>query len=186
MVGYDFDKTIYDGDSTTDFFFYIIFHRPYLLFFVPYFLVVLSLYAIKLISKKRIKQLLFFFIPWHKNINKIVDKFWQKHANKIFDWYAVQKKEDDVIISASLDFLLKPMMDALNIKNWISTKFDIKTAKIHGENCYGEEKLVRFKKQFGEQELEAFYSDSMSDLPMMKYAKEAFLVKNKKPQKIEV
>ena len=89
MNGYDFDKTIYDGDSTTDFFFYVIFHRPYLLVFIPYFLLMITLYGLKIISKKRIKELLFFFIPWHKNIEKIVNKFWEKHANKIFDWYAI-------------------------------------------------------------------------------------------------
>ena len=41
MVGYDFDKTIYDGDSSTDFFIYMIIHRPYLLIFLPYFLMIL-------------------------------------------------------------------------------------------------------------------------------------------------
>ena len=186
MKGYDFDKTIYDGDSTTDFFFYIIFHRPYLLVFVPYFLIVLSLYGLKIIGKKRIKELLFFFIPWHKNINKIVDKFWQKHANKVFDWYSFQKQPDDLIISASLDFLLEPVMKLLSIKNWMSTRFNVKTGKIFGENCYGKEKLNRFNIEYKKVELEAFYSDSMSDLPMMKVAKEAWLVKNKKPQKIDV
>ncbi len=186
MVGYDFDKTIYDGDSTTDFFFYIIFHRPYLLIFIPYFLVCLGLYALKIVSKKQIKQLLFFFIPWHKNINKIVDKFWQKHANKVFDWYTAQKKSDDLIISASLDFLLKPIMNVLDIDNWMSTRFDTKTGKIAGENCYGEEKLNRYREKFGDLELEAFYSDSMSDLPIMKASKEAYLVVHKKPQKISI
>ena len=113
MNGYDFDKTIYDGDSTTDFFFYVIFHRPYLLVFIPYFLLMITLYGLKIISKKRIKELLFFFIPWHKNIEKIVNKFWEKHANKIFDWYARQKKDDDLIISASLDFILNPIISIL-------------------------------------------------------------------------
>lgn len=186
MIGYDFDKTIYDGDSSTHFFFYMVFHRPYLLIFAPYFLIMLAFYAMKLISKKRIKELLFFFVPWHKNIEKIVNKFWQKHANKIFDWYCTQKKDDDLIISASLDFLLRPIMETLAIKNWMSTKYDVKTGKINGENCYGEEKLNRFNLQYKDTKLEAFYSDSMSDLPMMKVAKEAYLVKNKKPQKIEI
>jgi len=185
MIGYDFDKTIYDGDSSTDFFFYMVFHRPYLLIFAPYFLLMLLLYSIKIISKKKIKELLFFFVPWHKNIDKIVDKFWQKNANKIFDWYAIQKKDNDLIISASLDFLLKPIMDMLNIKNWISTKYDVKTGKINGENCYGEEKLKQFRLQFSGHQLEAFYSDSMSDFPMFKESNEAYLV-NKKPQKISI
>ena len=88
MNGYDFDRTIYDGDSSTDFFIYMLLHRPYLLIFLPYFLVVLILYAVKLVGKKRVKELLFFFVPWHKNIDKIVNKFWQKNANRIFDWYS--------------------------------------------------------------------------------------------------
>ena len=186
MNGYDFDKTIYDGDSSTNFFIYMLLHRPYLLIFLPYFLVVLLLYAVKLVGKKRVKELLFFYIPWHKNIDKLVNKFWQKNANKIFDWYSFQKREDDIIISASLDFLLKPIMQTLSIKNWCATKYDLKTGKIDGENCYGEEKVNRFKKEFKNIELETFYSDSMSDLPMFKVSQSAYLVKNKKPQKIDV
>lgn len=187
MIGYDFDKTIYDGDSSTDFFFYMIFHKPYLLLFAPYFLIVLFLYSIKIVSKKKVKELLFFFIPWYKkSLNKIVDKFWGKNANKIFDWYSFQKKEDDVIISASLTFLLEPIMNVLAIKNWMSTNYDVKTGRIEGENCYGEEKLKQFKMHFKNQKLEAFYSDSLSDSPMMEFAENAYLVKNKKPQKYEI
>ena len=186
MIGYDFDKTIYDGDSSTDFFLYMLIHRPYLLIFTPYFLIMLLLYSMKIISKKKIKELLFFYVPWHNNIDKIVNKFWESHANKIYDWYSNQKKEDDLIISASLDFLLKPIMNTLNIKNWMSTKFNVKTGKIAGENCYGIEKLNRFNNEFKDIKLEAFYSDSMSDLPMFEVAKEAYFVKNKKPQKINV
>lgn len=187
MVGYDFDKTIYDGDSSTDFFFYMIFHKPYLLLFAPYFLIVLLLYAVKIVSKKKVKELLFFFIPWFKkSINKTVDKFWAKNANKIYDWYSFQKKEDDVIISASLTFILEPIMNALAIKNWISTKYNIETGKIEGDNCYGEEKLKQYKRHYKSHELEAFYSDSLSDLPMMVFARSAYLVEKKIPKKYEI
>ena len=92
MVGYDFDKTIYKGDSSTDFFFYMIFSRPYLLLFAPYFLIVFALYGMKIVKKKRFKECMFFFIPWYSNIEKIVDKFWEKNANKIMKWYPPQKK----------------------------------------------------------------------------------------------
>ena len=83
MKGYDFDKTIYKTDSSTDFFKYMLIHRPYLLLFAPWFLVVFALYGMKILSKKRTKECLFFFVPWHSNIEKIVNKFWEKHANKI-------------------------------------------------------------------------------------------------------
>ena len=131
----------------------------------------------KILSKKRTKECLFFFVPWfRKNIDKIVNKFWSKKANGIKEWYARQRKPDDVIISASLGFILKPIMDTLNIKNWIATNYSIETGKIYGKNCYGEEKVVQFNKMFGEKTLEAFYSDSLSDLPMMRISKQAILV----------
>ncbi len=176
MKGYDFDKTIYKGDSSTDFFLYMIFTRGYLLLFFPWFLVVLALYGMKILSKKKTKQCLFFFVPWYKNIDKIVDKFWSKNANKIQHWYAIQKSDDDVIISASLGFIIKPVVEMLNVKVWFATNYNIHTGKISGENCYGEAKVTEFRRFYPKETLDAFYSDSMSDLPMMKISKRAFLV----------
>ena len=115
-------------------------------------------------------------MPWYKNIDKIVDKFWQRHANGIKEWYAKARTEDDVIVSASLSFIIKPIMETLNIKYWVATNFDTKSGKIEGENCYGEQKVVEFSKLFELDKLDAFYSDSMSDLPLMKKEKKAFLV----------
>lgn len=180
MNGYDFDKTIYKTDSSTDFFIYMLSSRPYLILFFPWYLIVLALYGCKLISKKKTKEFLFFFVPWYKNINKIVDKFWEKHANGIKEWYAQQKRDDDVVISASLSFILKPLMDTLNIKYWAATNYDTKSGKIEGENCYGEQKIIEFSKMFEINKLEAFYSDSLSDLPIMEKAKKAYLVDGNK------
>ena len=75
MNAYDFDKTIYKRDCSTDFFIYMVFSRPYLLLFFPWFLMVFALYGCKALSKKKTKECLFFFVPWYKNIDKIVDKF---------------------------------------------------------------------------------------------------------------
>jgi hypothetical protein len=186
MNGYDFDKTIYDGDSSTDFFVYMILHRPYLLIFSLWYLVVVCLYGMKILSKKKTKECLFFFVPCHKDINKIVEKFWDKNIGKVFDWYKQIQKDDDLIISASLSFVLEPAMKRLGIKNYICTNFDIKTGKVIGENCYGKQKFVSFKVRFPDTKLEAFYSDSLSDLPMLRVAVAAYLVKNKRPEQINL
>ena len=114
MIGYDFDKTIYKGDCSTNFFFYIILHRPYLLLFVPYFLVVFLLYGIKILSKKKFKELMYFFIPWHKNVNKIVAKFWEKNKSKFMEYYLEQQKDDDVIISAGSLYMIGSVRTILN------------------------------------------------------------------------
>ena len=186
MIGYDFDKTIYKGDCSTNFFFYIVLTKPYLLLFTPYFLIVFLLYGIKVLSKKKFKELMYFFVPWHKNIHKSVLKFWDRNRAKFEDYYLKQQREDDIIISAGLRFIVEPAMEILGIRNYMATEFDVKTGKIIGENCYGKEKVNRFKEVYGEEILEAFYSDSMSDLPMMQISKSAYLVKNNKPEKIDV
>ena len=68
MTGYDFDKTIYTNDSSVDFFFYMLFSRPYLLIFTPWFLLIYAFYGLKIIKKKNFKEMMFFFVPWHKTI----------------------------------------------------------------------------------------------------------------------
>lgn len=186
MVGYDFDKTIYKGDCSTNFFFYMIFTRPYLLIFSPFFLIVFALYGMKVIGKKKFKELMYFFIPWHKNIDKMVSKFWVKNIKKIEKWYLDTQREDDIIISAGLEFIVRPAMELLHITNFMATNYDIKTGKILGANCYGEEKVNRFREVYKEEILEAFYSDSLSDLPMMRISKSAYLVKKSKPQQISI
>lgn len=186
MIGYDFDKTIYKKDSSTEFFFYMIFSRLYLLLFAPYFLVVFALYGMKIVKKKRFKECMFFFIPWFHNIEKIVDEFWSKNANKIMKWYPPQKKdEEDIIVSASLGFIIKPVMEMLNIKNYLATNYNVKTGKIYGKNCYGEAKVEEFRRVYPKATLEAFYSDSLSDLPMMRIADKAYLVKGEEVREID-
>ena len=128
---------------------------------------------------------MFFFVPWYSNIEKIVDKFWAQNANKLVKWYMPQKNTDeDIIISASLGFIIKPVIDMLNIKNFLATNYNVKTGKIYGENCYGEEKIKELKRVYPKAKLEAFYSDSLSDLPVMKIADKAYLVKGEDVKEI--
>lgn len=185
MVGYDFDKTIYRGDSSTDFFFFMLKKRPYLILLAPYFLCLFALYGLRILSKKRLKECLFFYIPKQRNLEHLVDLFWQSHANKIKDWFCVQREPDDVIVSASLEFILLPILKTLGLKHCIATRYDVCSGKILGENCFGEEKVCRFKDEFGERRLKAFYSDSTSDLPMMRLSEKAYLVSGDKIREIE-
>ena len=178
MNCYDFDTTIYRGDSTTDFFFYLILTRPYLLVFLPWFLFVGLLYCLHLVSKKKFKEAIFFFIPYFSSVEKVVDKFWQHNANKIEEWYAQCRKDDDIVVSASLDFILRPMLQLLNVKKFVATKYNTETGKIIGKNCYGKQKVIAYREEFKNRKPEAYVSDSLSDLPMMKYCGKGYLVKN--------
>ena len=56
---------------------------------------------------------------------------------------------------------------------------DKKTGKYEGENCWGEEKVRRFKEKMPKAQIESFYSDSRSDTPMARLATgKSYLVKD--------
>ena len=107
-------------------------------------------------------------------------KYVLRKQKNIKKFYLEQKKDNDVIISASFDFIIKPFCESLGIKNVIATKYDVKKGHIIGVNCKGEEKVKRFNEQFKNVKVDKAYSDSLSDIPMFTLAKKAYLVKGEK------
>ena len=102
----------------------------------------------------------------------------------IEQWYLDIKKPDDVVISASPEFLLRIPIENLGIGTLIASRVDMKTGEYDGLNCYGEEKPQRFAEYFGEgwEGLsDNFYSDSYSDTPMARIAKRAYIIKKHAP-----
>ena len=176
MNVYDFDGTIYDGDSTVDFYLYCIRRNPGVLFALPKQAFGTLLYMLKKIDKTKFKEYFFSFLS-RVDAMDLVEDFWDINDKKIFDWYMNQKEETDIIISASPEFLLKPICSRLGIKHLLASRVNDKTGVFQGKNCRGEEKVVRLREAYGECSIEQFYSDSRSDLPLALLAKEAFLVK---------
>lgn len=181
MNGYDFDKTIYNGDSFVHFYFYTIIKKPYLaIFFLPQMFCGL-LFLLRLINKKHLKQLLMFNLRFFKDKEKLLNSFWEKKLKNIKKWYLSQKRDDDIIISASPEFLVASACKKLGLKYVFGTDTNINNGKITGKNCWGQEKVVRFEKEFGKDLiLKTFYSDSLSDMPMMKKSEKGIFVKGNK------
>lgn len=176
MNVYDFDKTVYAGDSTLDFTRFCYRRHPLLLRFLPGQVLAFVPYALGLIDKTAFKQRFSRYYRGVKNIDTEVRLFWEAHRQKIEPWYLEQKSENDVIISASPEFLLAPVCAELGVARSIASLVDSKTGVYTGQNCYGEEKVVRFREAFGDAPIERFYSDSLSDAPLAALASESFLV----------
>lgn len=176
MNVYDFDKTIYAGDSTLDFTRFCYRRHPLLLRFLPGQVLAFVPYALGLIDKTAFKQRFYRYYRGVKDINAEVRLFWETHKQKIEPWYLEQKSESDVIVSASPEFLLRPICAELGVSSLIASRVDSKTGVYDGLNCYGEEKVVRFREVFGEAAVERFYSDSLSDAPLAALASESFLI----------
>lgn len=175
MNVYDFDGTIYDGDSTIDFYFFVLKKQPIILFRIFVQIYGIICYLLKIHNKTKMKECFFSFLKYTKNIDEIISDFWNKNESKIKKWYLDIHSNDDLIISASPEFLLKEICDRLNISNLIATKVDKYSGETSGNNCYGDEKLNRFRNEFNG-EIECFYSDSKSDEPLASIAKESYLV----------
>lgn len=176
MNVYDFDKTINRTDCSTDFFFFCMKKKPIIAFnaigMLPSFI------GWKL-GKKTItqfKERVFSYLKHIDTLDEYVKEFWDINISKSHGWYQEVQKEDDLVISASPEFLIAPACARLGIKNFIATRLDTKTGKFFGQNCSGEEKVVRFREIYGDATVEKFYSDSYTDTPMAKLAKESFLV----------
>ena len=176
MNVYDFDKTIYDGDSTMDFYLFCL-KRHKGIFHLAFPLVkgAVRYYVLNIGTKTIMKENMYRFLT-KIDSEKDISDFWKINRSKIKLWYLKQQKPDDLVISASPYFLLKPICDYLGIKHLIASRVDVKTGKYTGENCHGDEKVKMFKEQYGS-EIDEFYSDSHNDEPLAKMSKKAFYVK---------
>lgn len=175
MNVYDFDKTICKDDTEVDFFKRQLFRRPINLLFAPYYLWAFMLYKIHRFSYKEYRRHTYFTLTFIKDLNKEVEVFWDKRIKKIQPWYLKQQKEDDIITSASPDFLIEPIMKRLNIKNYITSPFDIKTHSFISLN-FENQKLVNFKIKYPNTRIDNFYSDSLSDKCMLEISDHAYLL----------
>ena len=178
---YDFDNTIFKGDSSVKFIKYSLIRHP--------FIVTISIfkgfkeglkYAFKKSNLGLVKSELFSFVKNISNFDEYMHKYVLRHQKNIKKFYLEQKKDNDVIISASFDFIIKPFCESLGIKNVVATKYDVRKGHIIGVNCKGAEKVKRFNEQFKNVKVDKAYSDSLSDIPMFTLAKKAYLVKGEK------
>ena len=178
MNAYDFDNTVFRGDSTAKFYVYCLLRTPKMILRLPKLLFGAVFVLPK--DKQRFKQGMFAFLRDLADPEKAVSEFWDRKLGGIKRFYLAGKKEDDVIISASPEFLVKPAMARLGVSGVLASPVDIRTGRYRGLNCHGEEKVRRFRAVFPAARVETFYSDSRSDAPMARLAERAYLVKGEK------
>lgn len=180
MNAYDFDKTIYNGDSTADFYKYTFFKYPKTR---KYFFVTAGsffLYIIGYYTKTEFKEKMYSFLKGIPDINEALQNFWDSHIKNIKRYYLNQHSPDDIVISASPEFLLEPVCQRLGIKYLIASRVNPHTGKYTGENCYGEEKVKRLEAYMPDYKINEFYSDSVSDDPVGALAEKSYIVRKDK------
>ena len=180
MNVYDFDNTIYDGESVLDFYLYCAHRYPSILKYSFIILTSWAKYKLLLLSRERLlelaEQYAEKFFRTVSNVDAMVKDFWDKKEKKIKKFYLSNHRDDDVVISASVNFLLGDICSRIGIAHCICSKVNTDTGRV--ENlCFRQNKPGMFREKFPNEKIENFYSDSMNDAPMMRMAENAFLVK---------
>ena len=174
---YDFDGTIYDGDSSADFFKYCLKKDKWLFFHLVKSMPKLILYKTKNITITEFKEYVFGFLKKIDNVDVYVKDFWKQNKHKIKKFYLEKNHKDDIIISASPVFLLEGICKDLKVKDLIASDVDPKTGKFNKPNCRGEEKVTVFREKYPKAEIMEMYSDSIHDKPLLDLAKKSYFVK---------
>lgn len=178
---YDFDGTIYDGDSSLDFFLFCLKKKKVSFKLLLKVIMGFILYLLKIKSTKEFKEQVFSFLKKSSDTERLVLEFWKQNQYKIKQEFILilEKSENNYIITASPEFLIKPLALKYNCQ-CIGTDMDITTGKINGENCHKDEKVKRLNKEVKNYQIENFYSDSAKDMPLAKKARNSYFVKNHK------
>ena len=177
MNVYDFDNTLLRGDSTARFFAFCLGRYPRMWRDIPAQTVNGMLFMLRLRNKQAFKQRMLHFLTLIGDVDAAVDAFWQKNMSRIKTWYPPRHRDDDVVISASPEFLIRPACAKLGIGCVMGSPVDKHTGHFYGPNCHGQEKVKRFHARFPGAKIEEFYSDSHSDDPLAALAERAYLVR---------
>lgn len=173
---YDWDKTIFPVDSTAAFCRWCVRRHPRVLLHFIGLLPVLPAFLSGRMPKTRFKERLYGFLRYIPDIDAEVTAFWDANFARINAWYLAQTRPDDVVISASPEFLISVPAERLGVR-LLASRVDKHTGATTGENCWGAEKVSRLREAFPDLTIAAFYSDSYSDDPLAQLADQAWLVK---------
>ena len=178
MNVYDFDKTIYPRDSTARFYLWCLRRYPACRLTLGHTAAAFFLMGTRLRPKTRCKEIFYRFLRHVPPEAPAL--FWREHIGGIRPWYLAQRREDDLVISASPEFLLAPAAEHLGFK-LLASQVEQSTGLYRGENCHGPEKVRRYREAYGPAPIEGFWSDSLSDAPLAALAERAWLVKRGVP-----
>ena len=185
---YDFDGTIYDGDSTVDLVKFCIQRHPALLGGLPGMLPRLVGAATGRTSLTAFKTALFSRMAARIDLAAEAEAFWQdaRTQAKLGEWFQKTPRDLPIVIaSASPEFELCHAARLLGVDMLIGTRANAKTGELTGKNCKGAEKIRRIEEAMGPFTVRAMYTDSVkSDGPLLDIAKEKYLVRHGKVQRL--
>lgn len=179
---FDFDGTLIREDSM------VLFFRRYYKFSWENTGILIKLiwetvkFFLRINSQKQYKEKFINFILMslkNKNLQEITWDFSNHLLKKIFKDAIVEIKKlkekgyETILLSASLDFYLKKVREALGFTKLICTETTLKEGRmiITGDNCYGENKILKLLGDYEQDKVDwknsYCYSDNLSDSDLL-------------------
>lgn len=189
MNVYDFDNTIYDGESCFDLFRFYAKRDPKLLLLLPRVLGAFGQYRQGKVTAEDFLQT---YAPLvEEKLRAIADiegdmrVFWDAHIGKIKPLYTALRREDDWIITASPDFSMREVCARLGVRHCLSTVVEPETCRITHFNIR-QNKIKAFLQACPQGKIDKFYTDSpKNDAPLIEMAQSAFVVRGNRVTQIK-
>jgi len=183
---FDLDNTIISCDSFKLFLLKWFLKNPKVFIFnFLYLVLVYFLFILNLIKRDKLKEIFLKIALKYSNKKQIINfsnnfaKFIVSNYLRIGSKKILKKKNCiKILISASPNFYVNIIGKILNFDQIYSTKIDLdkNIGKIIGKNCYGFQKLLIIKKLNLKNKNLYFFTDSKSDLPLIKYCEKSFVL----------
>jgi len=180
MNVYDFDNTLYNGESGVHMFFYYLKKRPGLVRYAPQVLRGVIDYKRGRINFdqaiERVGGVLRPFLEGIEDFRADARDFWDRHERRLYPFYQQLHQPDDLIISAGPEQSLREVCARLGVSNYIGSVINEITSQLEFA-CFRENKVKAFRERYPGRQIDNFYTDSMNDKPLMDISKHVFLVK---------
>lgn len=131
MNVYDFDNTILRGDSTARFFAWCLLRAPRMWLDAPGQIGNAVLFLLKKREKQAFKERMLSFLS-RVDVDRELERFWNKNLARVKPFYREKHREDDVVISASPEFLIRPACAQLGIRHVLGSPVDKYTGRFSG------------------------------------------------------
>ncbi|MBO4865794.1 MAG: haloacid dehalogenase-like hydrolase [Ruminococcus sp.] len=184
---FDFDNTLYHGESSIDLAFYLIRRNKRILLYVPSILINLAKYKMCIVDREKAEQEINDFLKIavkdKYEAAEIVESFWAENIHRLDHNIIKRVGKEDVIITAGPDMLINAIKDKLGTENIISSVIDPDKREMVYFN-FGENKAKRYKEVYGDTPIDSFYTDSFNDKPLMKLANNVYIVEKGRLKKM--
>ena len=179
---YNFNNTLYKKNCGLSFYFFCLKKDFGLIRFAIIQLWAWGMYLLGFWSKIKFREKFFSFLKGIKNIDPMIDEFWQANESKINKDLLSNKTDNDVILTIEPKFLIQPIADKYDL--WIVASDVDKTNGKHSTLCDCAGKLKELQSA-NVTDCQTMYSSTRTDMPLLNMAKQAYIVNKKTITKLE-